>query len=146
MSEEKADILSPLAVRRQHRRCWSNIGWPPWPWSNGRRVLASYVSFPSAWSNGCMNSLFFIRTVMTTIAGSAMLSVSIALNAVSLHGTCTAAFVAIAAILGFGLGSIQTLGKITWLTWVGLISVCTSSKYSKTKVPRGLDFSWRHVQ
>ncbi len=46
--------------------------------------------------------------VMTTIAGSAMLSVSIALNAVSVHGTCTAAFVAIAAILGFAMGSIQT--------------------------------------
>ena len=34
------------------------------------------------------------------VAGSAMLSISIALNALSLHGACTAVFVAVAAIGG----------------------------------------------
>lgn len=59
----------------------------------------------------------------TFVAGSAMLSVSIALNAVSMHATCSAAFVAIAAIVGFAFASIQTLGKIGWIAWVGVSSI-----------------------
>lgn len=57
-----------------------------------------------------------------------MLGISIALNAVSTHGVCTAVFVAIAAILGFTLGSIQTLGRMSWLAWGGLCCILTASK------------------
>jgi hypothetical protein len=57
-----------------------------------------------------------------------MLGISIGLNAVSSHGACTAIFVAIAAVVGFGLGSIQTLHKISWLAWVGLVCILTASK------------------
>ncbi|KAK5090174.1 hypothetical protein LTR64_006106 [Lithohypha guttulata] len=57
------------------------------------------------------------------VAGAGMLGISIGLNAVSTHGACTAIFVAIAAIVGFGLSSIQTLGKISWLAWIGLICI-----------------------
>ncbi|KAL3493275.1 transmembrane amino acid transporter protein-domain-containing protein [Aspergillus germanicus] len=53
-------------------------------------------------------------------SGSAILGISIGLNAVSTHATCTAAFAAIAAIVGFSLSSIRTLGRITWLAWIGL--------------------------
>ncbi|BCS19253.1 uncharacterized protein APUU_12081S [Aspergillus puulaauensis] len=53
-------------------------------------------------------------------SGSAILSLSIGLNAVSTHATCTAVFVAIAAIAGFAFSSIRTLGRITWLAWIGL--------------------------
>ncbi|KAI8716864.1 Aa-trans domain-containing protein [Fusarium sp. LHS14.1] len=56
-------------------------------------------------------------------AGSGMVSSSIGLNAISEHGACTALFVAVAAIVSFGLASIRTLGKITWVAWVGLASV-----------------------
>jgi Na+/proline symporter len=55
-----------------------------------------------------------------------MLSVSIGFNAVSDHGTCTAVFVAVAAITGFMFASIRTLGKLSWLAWLGLICVITS--------------------
>ncbi|KAM5347494.1 hypothetical protein ACJ41O_010499 [Fusarium nematophilum] len=57
------------------------------------------------------------------VAGSGMLSLSIGLNAISMHGTCTAVFVAIAAVIAFGLASIQTLGRISWLAWLGLICI-----------------------
>ncbi|KAG8624754.1 hypothetical protein KVT40_007821 [Elsinoe batatas] len=57
------------------------------------------------------------------VAGSGMLGISIALNSLSTHGTCTAVFVAVAALAGFMLSSIQTLGKITWLAWVGLFGI-----------------------
>ena len=70
------------------------------------------------------------------VAGSGMLGISTALNALSNHGTCTAVFVAVAAIAGFGLGSIQTLGKISWLAWVGVVSILSASKLAfKFAVP-----------
>ncbi|KAL5362571.1 transmembrane amino acid transporter protein-domain-containing protein [Aspergillus floccosus] len=62
----------------------------------------------------------------TFAAGSGMLGISIGLNAVSSHATCTAAFVAVAMIVSFILSSIQTLGRISWLAWVGLVCILTS--------------------
>ena len=57
------------------------------------------------------------------VAGSGMLSLSISFNAMSAHGTCTAVFVAVSAIIGLLFGSIQTLGRISWLAWVGVTSI-----------------------
>ncbi|KAF5561179.1 neutral amino acid permease [Fusarium napiforme] len=57
---------------------------------------------------------------------SGMLGISIGLNAVSLHGTCTAVFVAVAAICGFLLASVRTLGRISMLAWVGLVCIMTA--------------------
>lgn len=34
----------------------------------------------------------------------------------------------VAAIIGFVLGSIQTLHEVSWLAWVGAISILTASK------------------
>lgn len=64
------------------------------------------------------------------VAGSGMLGISIALNAVSSHATCTAVYVAVAAVIAFLFGSIQTLGRISWLAWIGLFCILTSSEYS----------------
>ena len=64
--------------------------------------------------------------VWVFVSGAGMLSLSIGLNAVSTHGACTAIFIAIAAVLGFGLSSIRTLGKMSWLAWVGVISIMIS--------------------
>ncbi|KAI9695088.1 MAG: hypothetical protein M1820_008950 [Bogoriella megaspora] len=55
-----------------------------------------------------------------------MLGLATALNAISSHGTCTAVFVAVAVIIGFVLGSIQTLGRVSWLAWVGIVSILTA--------------------
>ncbi|KAM0342563.1 hypothetical protein ACHAPU_009415 [Fusarium lateritium] len=60
------------------------------------------------------------------IAGSAMLGISIALNSLSLHGTCTAVFVAVACVIAFATASIRTLDKVSWLAWVGLVALITS--------------------
>ncbi|KAI9652630.1 MAG: hypothetical protein M1821_008349 [Bathelium mastoideum] len=60
------------------------------------------------------------------IAGSGMLGIATALNAVSSHATCTAVFVAVAAIIGFSLGSIQTLHRVSWLAWVGIVCILTA--------------------
>lgn len=63
---------------------------------------------------------------MICSGGSALLSTSIALNAVSDHATCTVVFVVVAAIIAFLLGSIQTLEKVSFLGYVGLISIFAS--------------------
>jgi hypothetical protein len=63
---------------------------------------------------------------MIFVVGSAIVGASIGLNAISLHATCTAVFIAVCAIVGLLLASIQTLGKISWLGWVGLVSIVSA--------------------
>ncbi|KAF4978231.1 hypothetical protein FZEAL_5336 [Fusarium zealandicum] len=62
---------------------------------------------------------FAVYTVC--VAGSGMLGISIGLNALSTHGTCTAVFVAVAAIVAFLTASIRTLDRVSWLAWFGLV-------------------------
>lgn len=62
--------------------------------------------------------------------GSGILGVSIGLNAVSTHGACTAIFVAAAAVGVFCFASTQTLGRVSFLAWIGLSSLLTSSELS----------------
>lgn len=69
---------------------------------------------------------------MICIAGSGMIGVSIALNTLSEHGACTVAFVAVAAIAVFLLSSIQTLDRMSFLGWVGLISVSESQLFGSS--------------
>ncbi|KXH61465.1 transmembrane amino acid transporter [Colletotrichum salicis] len=69
-----------------------------------------------------------------------MLSISIALNALSMHATCTAVFVAVAAIIGFGFSSLRTLGRISWLAWVGVTSIIVAGKPTSF-LPR----NWWHL-
>lgn len=64
---------------------------------------------------------YVINMIFT--AGSAMLGLSISFNAMSAHGTCTAVFVVVSAIIAFMFGSIQTLGRISWIAWVGVTSI-----------------------
>ncbi|KAJ3515165.1 hypothetical protein NM208_g14999 [Fusarium decemcellulare] len=56
-------------------------------------------------------------------AASAILGISVALNSLSTHAACTAIFVAVAAIFAFVFGSIQTLGRISMLAWIGVSSI-----------------------
>ncbi|KAJ4141554.1 hypothetical protein NW768_000767 [Fusarium equiseti] len=60
------------------------------------------------------------------VAGSAMLSMSIGFNAISMHAACTAIFVALSAFLAFSLASIRTLSKMGWVAWIGLACIMTA--------------------
>ncbi|KAM0542263.1 hypothetical protein ACHAPJ_012871 [Fusarium lateritium] len=62
----------------------------------------------------------------TFVSGSALLSISIALNALSSHAVCTAAFVAVAAVIGFTFSSIRTLDRISALAWIGVSCIITA--------------------
>lgn len=100
-----------------------------------------------------MNSCTLLTCILYYIfnAGSGILGISIGLNAVSTHALCTAVFVVIAAIPGFLFSSIRTLGKITWLAWVGLPCILTASMFfsayplsTETPPERNLTFSSSH--
>lgn len=58
-----------------------------------------------------------------------MLSISISLNSLSNHGSCTAVFVAVAAVVGFLLASIRTLSRITFVAWIGLAGILVAGKW-----------------
>ena len=59
-------------------------------------------------------------------SASAFLSISIALNAMSLHATCTQVFVVVALIVCFGLASIQTLDRVSYIGWIGLTAIISA--------------------
>jgi hypothetical protein len=61
--------------------------------------------------------------LMVFIAGAAFLAVSISLNAVSSHATCTMVFVAIATIAAALVASLQTLHRISYISWIGVFSI-----------------------
>lgn len=58
-----------------------------------------------------------------------MLGISIGFNSISTHGTCTAVFVAVAAVGVMALASIRTLDRLSWIAWVGLVSILVASKW-----------------
>lgn len=65
---------------------------------------------------------------MVLITGSAMLSVSIAFNAITGHATCTVVFVAIAAILMFLCALVQTLEVLSIFGWIGVTSITVAGE------------------
>ncbi|GJP89907.1 hypothetical protein CBS63078_7905 [Aspergillus niger] len=73
------------------------------------------------WTLSAAFCLYYVFT-----SGSAILGLSIGLNAVSTHATCTAVFTAVAAIAGLCFCSIRTLGRITAVAWVGLPCILTA--------------------
>jgi hypothetical protein len=93
-----------------------------WHFSCVRNPLSSICS------RQCAIVLTSVFTDWVFVSGSAILSISIGLNAVSGHAICTAVFVAVAAVATFVLSSIPTLSKISWLAAAGAISILVSSE------------------
>ncbi|GAA5852864.1 hypothetical protein JCM8547_004713 [Rhodosporidiobolus lusitaniae] len=60
------------------------------------------------------------------VVGAALVGLSTALNAISLHATCTAVFVVVAAVATYPFASLRTLGSVRWIGWVGLASMVVS--------------------
>lgn len=95
-----------------------------------------FSAFVSKAPPGCKHDALADSVDWIFVSGSGMLGLSIGLNAVSTHGTCTAVFLAVAFIIGFVLSSIRTLGRITWIAWVGLVCILTSSKFTSLELSR----------
>ncbi|GAA5856123.1 hypothetical protein JCM9279_004919 [Rhodotorula babjevae] len=67
---------------------------------------------------------YFLLT--TLVGGLGLLSISTALNAISLHATCTAYFMLVAVAVTYPFAAIRKLDKIAWITQVGLASIIIS--------------------
>jgi hypothetical protein len=56
-------------------------------------------------------------------AGVSMLGLTIALNAVSNHATCTVVFSVVSYIIITSVASIRKISHLAWVTWVGFITI-----------------------
>lgn len=68
-----------------------------------------------------------------------MLSISISLNALSHHGTCTAVYTAVAFVAVMVVSSTRTLGRISWLAMIGVAAIITAGKSMATFAPSSLE-------
>ncbi|BGP17044.1 hypothetical protein JCM10213v2_005053 [Rhodosporidiobolus nylandii] len=96
--------------KRKHPQCYSvsDAGYIMWG-PVGREICSiAYMLF-----------LLFV-------VGAALVGLSTALNAISLHATCTAVWVVVAAAVTYPFASLRTLGSVKWVGWVGLVSMVVS--------------------
>ena len=68
-----------------------------------------------------VGALFLVAYVLC--AGSGILGVSVGLNALSTHATCTVWWSLIATIVVIACASFRKFHQIGWLTWAGFISI-----------------------
>ncbi|SCZ96029.1 BZ3500_MvSof-1268-A1-R1_Chr8-1g09956 [Microbotryum saponariae] len=64
-----------------------------------------------------------LTTDTLCICASGLLSISIALNALTNHGTCSVTFVVAGSIVVYFLSIIRTIDKISFLGWIGMVSI-----------------------
>ncbi|GAA5875966.1 hypothetical protein JCM8547_000667 [Rhodosporidiobolus lusitaniae] len=76
------------------------------------------------WGSYTFGAAYWLFT--TFVAGSAFIGISTALNAISIHGTCTVVFVTVAAVVTYPFAALPRLENIKWLSWVGLLSIVPS--------------------
>jgi hypothetical protein len=69
---------------------------------------------------------FMYASFMISITGAGFIPIAIAFNTLTNHGTCTVAWVVIAAVGTFIFASVQTLNKISIVGTVGFVSIMTS--------------------
>ncbi|KDE05076.1 hypothetical protein MVLG_04516 [Microbotryum lychnidis-dioicae p1A1 Lamole] len=71
-----------------------------------------------------LGTLYALYTLC--ICASGLLSISIALNALTNHGTCSVTFVAAGSIAVYFLSIIRTIDKISFLGWIGMVSILSA--------------------
>ena len=73
------------------------------------------------WLRELCGGLFIIAYVLCS--GSGILGVSIGLNALSTHATCTVAYAFVATVVVVACASVRKFHQIGWLTWAGFASI-----------------------
>jgi amino acid permease len=70
---------------------------------------------------------FIYYIYVALVAGAGMLTVSVALNALSDHGTCTMVFLAVTCLVALVIGTgFRSLEKVSWISWVGVAGIIIS--------------------
>ncbi|ORY38062.1 transmembrane amino acid transporter protein-domain-containing protein [Leucosporidium creatinivorum] len=105
---------------------WSDLEVGRWKLRHPECYSLSDVGFIIAgpWGREIFGFTYLIFELATV--GSAFVGLSVALNAISLHGTCTAVFIAAMAVAALLLASIRTLNKISFLSYIGLASILSA--------------------
>ncbi|GAA5885816.1 hypothetical protein JCM6882_007571 [Rhodosporidiobolus microsporus] len=81
------------------------------------------------------DAFYFI--FMLFVAGLQFLTISTALNGISLHATCTAVFVAVAAIFCIPIATLRRLDSLAWVTWLGVGAIIVAVFTVTIAVPVG---------
>lgn len=81
---------------------------------------------------------------MLFFSASGMVGVTTAFNAVSTHATCTAVWMVVVFVVSFGLASVRTLGKVTWLAWPAFFSILSAGEYSRLPILVVVHRYWIH--
>ncbi|KAK4866831.1 hypothetical protein LT330_007994 [Penicillium expansum] len=69
-----------------------------------------------------IGAIYYIYLAL--VAGAGMLTTSVALNALSDHGACTMAFLAVACGSAFIVGTgFRSLEKVAWISWIGVAGI-----------------------
>ncbi|ODN80901.1 hypothetical protein L202_03028 [Cryptococcus amylolentus CBS 6039] len=66
---------------------------------------------------------FAYALFMICLCGSGIITTSLAFNAITEHATCTVVWAVIVAVITFAFASLQTLGKVSILGWIGFTSI-----------------------
>ncbi|GAA5862341.1 hypothetical protein JCM8547_007609 [Rhodosporidiobolus lusitaniae] len=74
---------------------------------------------------------------MVFVAGSAIIGISTALNALSLHGACTAAFVAVATVITLLFALLPKISNIKLLGWLALVCIIVAVMIIVVGTPAG---------
>ncbi|AFR96003.2 neutral amino acid transporter [Cryptococcus neoformans C23] len=69
---------------------------------------------------------FVYPLFMVFLCGSGYITLSIAFNAITGHATCTVVWAVIGMVVTFAFASLQTLGKVSILGWIGFCSVMSA--------------------
>lgn len=102
-----ADIWITGDFRNNHNKCHSIAD------------MAHEVG--GVWLRELCGALFIIAYVLCS--GSGILGVSIGLNALSTHATCTVVFSFAATVVVIACASVRKFHQIGWLTWAGFLSI-----------------------
>ncbi|GAA5902778.1 hypothetical protein JCM8208_007062 [Rhodotorula glutinis] len=63
---------------------------------------------------------------MAMVTGSAFIGISTAFNAITLHATCTAVWVMVAAVVTYPLASLPKIESLKVLGWIALVSIVSA--------------------
>ena len=102
--------IVPGHFRNRHAQCHSIAD------------MANVVGGP--WLKELTGFLFIVQYVLC--AGSSILGVSVALNALSDHAACSVWWTLLASVVVGAAASIRKFEKLAWLTWIGFISIFTA--------------------
>lgn len=88
------------------------------------KIMAIEWGYSEFVANFCMIVIEFLYLLTWILAaGASMLGLTIALNAVSTHATCTVVFSVVSFIAITSVASIRKISHLAWVSWLGFVTI-----------------------